>query len=109
MPHQSAIPPFTQVCALPALSLRRYRAASPAFAWLLMASSGCCRRDASFDQLIAQIYPDLEGYEEQQDKQIALINKRMNFNNQFTRSSVQGAAQQDEARRGVRNACDAGV
>lgn len=60
------------------------------------------RRDSLFDSLIAQIYPDLDVLEKQHDKQIAFLNKKMNFNNQFTKSSLQGAAQQDEVRRGVR-------
>lgn len=48
------------------------------------------RNDPSFDMLISKIYPNLEEYEEKEEKRIADINAKHNMQNAFTASSKHG-------------------
>uniref|UniRef100_A0A7S2H2F0 RING-type E3 ubiquitin transferase n=1 Tax=Octactis speculum TaxID=3111310 RepID=A0A7S2H2F0_9STRA len=57
------------------------------------------RYDANFDSLIARIYPNLEEYEEHEEKMISDLNKNRNLNNAFTQSCRQGLRNQLQHRR----------
>ena len=54
------------------------------------------RRDENFDLLIRQIYPDLEDFEERQEKEIELFNKKTTMSNIVAKSlSAQASLQED--------------
>ena len=52
------------------------------------------RPDSNFAALISKIYPNLEEYEEQEERLIEDLNKNRNLNNAFTQSCRQGIANQ---------------
>ena len=52
------------------------------------------RYDTNFDALINKIYPNLEEYEEHEEKMIESFNKNRNLNNAFTQSCRQGIQNQ---------------
>jgi len=52
------------------------------------------RHDTNFDSLIHKIYPNLEEYEENEEKLIEDLNKNRNLNNAYTQSCRQGIQNQ---------------
>ena len=62
------------------------------------------RRDDALDALISKIYPNLEEYEEQEERLIEDLNKTRNQNNAFTESCRQGIQNQAGRRRTSRAA-----
>mmetsp|Transcript_20907 Transcript_20907/g.48512 ORF Transcript_20907/g.48512 Transcript_20907/m.48512 type:complete len:302 (+) Transcript_20907:140-1045(+) len=57
------------------------------------------RYDTNFDAVIGKIYPNLDEYEENEEKMISDFNKARNLNNAFTQSCRQGMQNQLQHRR----------
>lgn len=57
------------------------------------------RYDTNFDAVISKIYPNLDEYEENEEKMISDFNKARNLNNAFTQSCRQGMQNQLQHRR----------
>ena len=56
-------------------------------------------RDHNYDKIIEAIYPDLDAFEESEEKYIAEINRKRNVNNAFTAAATQGIKEQHEERK----------